>query len=161
MKNTLTFNKQLFTYEATNEEAFKLPRILAWSAQHFKLHAKEKSKKVIFPKRGEVWTCDFGENIGSEVNKIRPCVIIQNNKGNEYSSTTIVLPISHRECRLPTQVKVWKDSFIFLEDTIDGAILGEQIKTISKARLGRKIGNLSENELFKIEQALKVALGMG
>ena len=42
----------------------------------------------------DVYYCDFGKNLGSEQSGLRPCVILQNDKGNKYSPTTIVAPIT-------------------------------------------------------------------
>ena len=41
-------------------------------------------------KRGEVYLADLSDASGSEQGKVRPVVIIQNNRGNKYSPTTIV-----------------------------------------------------------------------
>ena len=44
--------------------------------------------------RGEIYYIDFGENMGSEENGIRPALVIQNDKGNKYSNTVIVASIT-------------------------------------------------------------------
>lgn len=63
--------------------------------------------------RGEVYLVDFGQGFGSEQGGVRPAVIVQNNKGNKYSSTTIVVPITSKQtkARIPTHVRV-KDVFL-------------------------------------------------
>lgn len=55
--------------------------------------------------RGEVYWCYLGENIGNEESKKRPVVIIQNQKGNDNSPTTIVAPITNATINLPIAVQ--------------------------------------------------------
>ena len=47
-------------------------------------------------KRGEVYLADLSDASGSEQGKVRPVVIIQNNRGNKYSPTTIVACLSSK-----------------------------------------------------------------
>lgn len=148
----------LMNVEESDKRRFQ--SIIDWTGEMFDLSVKEKFSKDLYPKRGEVWTCQLGENVGSEVNKIRPCIIVQNDIGNKNSPTTIIIPISHREGRQPTHVSLSEDLFQFIENHISGTSLAEQIKAISKARLGRCIGVLSEDAMLKIDGALKVSLAL-
>lgn len=105
------------------------------------------------PKRGEIWTCELGENIGSEENKTRPVIIIQNDTGNLKSPTTIIVPISNRPKKIEVHVKIKKSDYILMEDETDqitGTILCEQIKVVSKARLGRHIATLETEFVINI-----------
>lgn len=105
------------------------------------------------PKRGEIWTCELGQNIGSEENKVRPVIIIQNDTGNDLSPTTIVVPISNRPNKIAVHISL-RDSDYILEQgevsQITGTILCEQIKVVSKARLGRHIATLKPDFVSKI-----------
>ena len=58
--------------------------------------------------RGEVYLVDFGIGYGSEQGGVRPAVIVQNNIGNKYSPTTIVVPVTSRQTKahIPTHVRV-------------------------------------------------------
>ena len=47
-----------------------------------------------FVKRGEVYYADFDPTVGSEQGGVRPLLIIQNDVGNKYSPTTVVVPIT-------------------------------------------------------------------
>lgn len=79
--------------------------------------------------RGEVYLVDFGIGYGSEQGGIRPAVIMQNNKGNLHSLTTIVVPITSKQTKacIPTHVKVKCDCLIK-----KSIALTEQIVTIDK-----------------------------
>jgi len=110
------------------------------------------TKSSTKPKRGEIWTCQLGKNVGSEENKIRPVIIIQNNTGNEKSPTTIIVPISNRPKKIAIHISLKESDYALVEgeiENITGTVLCEQIKVISKARLGRHIGTLKDEFVNK------------
>lgn len=142
------------------EDKERFQNIVSWTGQMMELSVKEKLCKGIFPKRGEIWTCHFGENVGSEVNKTRPCVILQNDIGNSKGTTTIVAPIMSRKHRLPTHVALEESDLVYVETSISGTVVAEQIRLISKARLGRKCGEFSPEAMIRIENAVALSLDM-
>ena len=101
--------------------------------------------------RGEVYLVDFGIGYGSEQGGVRPAVIVQNNIGNKYSPTTIVVPVTSRQTKahIPTHVRV-KGS----------CLTKEQVATIDKRRIIRKMGNIKLKSLFKIGTALMIGMGL-
>ena len=107
--------------------------------------------------RGDVYFCEFAQSTGSEQRKTRPVVIIQNNTGNKYSPTTIVVPItSIGKKPLPTHVytsEVDKNGFFY-----GGIILCEQIFTVDKSRLQEYCGPLSKETMLKVNRALKISI---
>lgn len=105
--------------------------------------------------RGEVYYADLSPVIGSEQGGYRPVLILQNNKGNKYSTTVIVAPISSRMTKndLPTHVIIETD---FLEKK--SVILLEQIRTIDKKRIDEKLGCLSYVMMERVNQAIKTSL---
>ena len=107
---------------------------------------------------GEIYVADLNPYQGSEQGGIRPVVILQNDAGNYFSSTTIVASLpSHvaKKENLPTHVFI--NSREDLED--DSIIMCEQIRTIDKSRLIRCLGRLDEYEMEEVEEALSVRLG--
>ena len=108
-------------------------------------------KKV---KRGELYYAQLPVNIGSEQSGKRPVVIIQNNKGNEYSPTTIVALITSRFKKyIPTHVPISNRALPY-----DSIIMTEQVRTIDKSRLGKIIGRISNEEMNCLDEALKVSM---
>ena len=107
--------------------------------------------------RGEVYLVDFGQGFGSEQGGVRPAVIVQNNKGNKSSSTTIVVPITSKQtkARIPTHVRV-KDVCLPKRSLA----LAEQVVTIDKSKLIKKLGDIRLKSLLKIEVALVISLGL-
>lgn len=117
------------------------------------------NEKVI--KRGDVYYADLNglENYcGSEQTGKRPVLVIQNDKGNRYSNTTIVAIITSKIKRkeIPTHVKLPVD---FMPQI--SMVCVEQIKTIDKNRLGNYINNVLsvDNSIMdKIDKAIKESL---
>lgn len=122
------------------------------------LVSKAKNRAV---HRGEVYMCNFGIGIGSEMQKLRPCVIIQGNVGNINSSNVIVAPITHTEKSIPSVAKI--ETQINLKDgttILNGFSNLSNIQTVSKARLGDFITKLSENDMKNIDNSILVSLGL-
>ncbi len=107
--------------------------------------------------RGEIWLTDFGYGYGSEQGGVRPAVIVQNNIGNKHSPTTIVVPVTSRQMKahIPTHVKI-KGACLSKRSLA----LTEQVITIDKNRLIRKLGNVKLKSLLKIGTALVIGLGL-
>lgn len=117
------------------------------------------NSKTVSVRWGDICYVDFGKNEGSEQNGIRPAIIIQNDKGNTYSPTTIVASITSQEKRyLPTHVVV-KPYQSGLEKT--SIIMFEQVRTIDKSRIISKVGHIDTSWLVEnIKKSLTVSFGM-
>lgn len=109
-------------------------------------------KQVRQIRRGDVFYADLGEVVGSEQGGIRPVVVLSNDIGNKYGTTIITAPITRASKRgLPTHVEI-KMPFV------DGTIMMEQLRTLSIARLQKKIGHLMD--MGSIEQAILATFQM-
>lgn len=101
-------------------------------------------------KRGEIYNVDFSPARGSEQAGIRPALIIQNDIGNQYSSTTIVAAItSQKKKSYPFHV-----NFTATESELeqDSVVLLEQILTIDQSRLIRRRVTFSKNSFGKRQE---------
>ncbi len=112
-----------------------------------------------FPKRGDVYLVNFDPTIGSEIKKTRPALILQNDIANRFSSITIVGAItSHPEGRLyPTEV------FVQAREgglTTASVVLLNQIRSIDKRRLVRRLGMIKPGTMELVERALFISLGL-
>ena len=108
-------------------------------------------------RRGDVYYADLSPVVGSEQGGVRPVVVVQNDKGNRYSKTIIVAPISKKMSKPPIPTHV-----IFSDDSLSyvSMILCEQLRTIDKKRLGQWICTLDEKTLEKINLAIRVSLSI-
>lgn len=108
--------------------------------------------------RGDLVYVNLEPIIGSETGKKRPCIIIQNNIGNKYSPVTIVAIItSQKEISKKYPVDVWIDKG---EGELNYAsiVQCDQIRTIDKRRIIKKIGHLSDSVIQEIDEAIKISL---
>ena len=110
-------------------------------------------------KRGDVFYADLNPVVGSEQGGVRPVLIIQNNIGNKYSPTVIIAAITSKidKAKLPTHVEIEADS---IQIEKDSGILLEQIRTIDKKRLQRRVTRLNEETLEKVDKAIEISLGL-
>jgi mRNA interferase MazF len=108
-----------------------------------------------FPKRGEVWLIQFDPKVGSEHGETRPGVILQNDIGNEHSPATIVAALITTIRQMPIHVYLDKS------DGVDrpSMILLEQIHTIDKKRLIKKLGTIRKEKFTEIFEAVLYSLG--
>jgi mRNA interferase MazF len=113
--------------------------------------------KVAQPKRGEVYLVDFEPAKGAEIKKTRPALVIQNDVANRYSPITIIAAItSHFDAKLyPTEVLVKKPEGGL---TADSVVLLNQIRSIDKARLVKRLGTAKPETMEKVEDALRISL---
>lgn len=109
-------------------------------------------------KRGQVYYADLRPVIGCEQGGIRPCVIIQNDAGNQYSSTVIVaMMTTQTKKELPTHISVSPKDYCLDSNT---TILLEQLRTIDKSRLKSFVGRLSEGTMRRVDEALHISLAL-
>ncbi len=110
-------------------------------------------------RRGEIHLADLDPVRGHEQAGTRPVLVIQNDIGNQYSSTTIVAAITSRisKRRLPTHVAISTRESGLPRDSI---VLLEQIRTLDKERLIRKMGQLSPEKMQEVNVALHKSLDL-
>lgn len=109
-------------------------------------------------RRGDIFTVDFEPARGSEQGKRRPALIIQNDVGNRYSPTTIVAAITTGDnAKYPTNVAIKVPEGGLRNNSI---ILLNQMLTIDKSRLGRHWGRVTPETMQKMDEAIKISLGL-
>ena len=111
-----------------------------------------------FPRRGEIWLVNWNPTRGSEQAGKRPALIIQNDIGNKNASTTIVAAISTSVKLYPMNVKIESHESGLHHVSI---VKTSQLLTISKIRLEKKLGQLSEEKMEEVNQAIKLSLYLG
>lgn len=109
--------------------------------------------------RGEIYLVEFDPAVGSEIKKTRPAIIIQNDTANRYSPVTIVAAITSKfDDRLyPTEVLIHAGEAGLRQDSV---IVLDQIRTIDKTRIVKKIGRVSDFTLRRTDNALKISVGL-
>jgi mRNA interferase MazF len=99
-------------------------------------------------KRGEIWLINLDPTVGSEIRKTRPCVVVSPVEMNEHLRTVIVAPMTSQGFDAP-----FRPSLTF--QGTNGRILLDQIRTVDKARLVKKLGTLSAQTHQKVLKTLQ------
>ena len=100
-------------------------------------------------KRGSVWWVEFDPSIGSEIQKTRPAVIVSNDTANKFLARVVVIPLTSNVSRLYPG-----EAIVTINNTKNKAMT-DQIMSADKSRLKGKIAELSDNDIFSIELAMK------
>jgi mRNA interferase MazF len=87
-------------------------------------------------RRFEVYLVSLDPTVGSEIQKSRPCLIISPDEMNRHINTVIVAPMTTRGRDYPTRVPCTFQGK-------QGQIVLDQIRTVDKARLMRKLGRIA------------------
>jgi mRNA interferase MazF len=111
------------------------------------------------PTRGDIYFADLSPVVGSEQGGFRPVLIIQNDIGNKYSPTVIISAITSQiqKARLPTHIELSARSSGLEKDSV---ILLEQVRTIDKRRLKRRVARLNDEIMEKVDEALAISVGL-
>jgi len=117
------------------------------------------TRKIAFPRRGEIWLVSFDPTLGAEIKKTRPALILQNDIANQASPITIVAAVTSRfDSKLyPTEVMVRKQVSVLL---VDSVVLLNQIRSVDRARLIRRLGRLRPETMANVDRALAVSVGL-
>lgn len=110
-------------------------------------------------KRGEIYYADLSPVVGSEQGGIRPVLIVQNDVGNRYSPTVIVAAITSRygKTKLPTHIEIDAKLCGLNKNSV---VLLEQMRTLDKSRLKEKAGDLPQEYMRHIDDAIGLSLGL-
>ena len=110
-------------------------------------------------KRGDIVLAGLEPVKGSEQGGVRPVLVIQNDDGNKFSPTTIIAPITSKEFskEFPTNVTISKQESRLNNDS---TVLLNQIRTIDKSRLIKRISCLNNYLMKKVDSAIKICLDL-
>jgi mRNA interferase MazF len=105
-------------------------------------------------KRGEIWWVAFDPSVGGEIRKTRPAIVLSNDVANSVLNRVVVVPLSSQVAKLyPAEARV----------TVDGKpakAMADQIMTASRLRLRNRIGKLRSDDLYAVEEAVLLHLGI-
>jgi mRNA interferase MazF len=105
-------------------------------------------------KRGEVWWVNFEPSIGGEIRKKRPAIIVSNDAANKFLNRVQVIPLTSKTDRLYPS-----EAYVRVRGKV-GKAMADQLATVSKERLFKRIGIISTEDLRKVEEAIKTHLDL-
>ena len=91
-------------------------------------------------KRGEIWLVNLGPTLGSEIQKTRPCVVVSPPELNDNLRTVIVAPMTSKGFAAPFRIPVTHAGK-------KGLIVLDQLRTVDKSRLAKRLGAVSAKTL--------------
>ncbi|WP_218508768.1 type II toxin-antitoxin system PemK/MazF family toxin [Variovorax sp. dw_308] len=91
-------------------------------------------------KRGEIWLVNLDPTVGSEIRKSRPCLVVSPLELNDHLRTVIVAPMTSKAFSAPFRIPLTHGG-------TKGLILLDQIRTVDKVRLAKKLGAVSAKTL--------------
>ncbi len=101
-----------------------------------------------FPRRYDIYIANLDPTVGGEIRKTRPVVVISGNEMNRYLNTVVVCPLTtrlHPQWRGRLQVRCAEQ---------DAEIAVDQIRAISKHRLGQRIDRLQTDDAAKLRRII-------
>lgn len=104
--------------------------------------------------RGDIYWVDLNPTTGSEINKLRPCVLVGATPINQARHTVVVVPLSTlAKARPPLTISV-----TCLNKQVTAVC--DQIRTVDKSRLKKSAGFLSEKDLNALDDGLRQVLSL-
>ena len=104
--------------------------------------------------RGSVYWVEFDPSIGSEIQKTRPAVIISNDIANKFLARVVIIPLTNNVSR------IYPGEAIVTVNGNKNKAMADQIMSADKSRLKSKIAELSKDDMFLIESAMKKFFGL-
>jgi mRNA interferase MazF len=116
------------------------------------------ARKVV-PRRGDVFVVSFDPTLGAEIQKTRPALILQNDIANRFSPITIVAAITSRfDSKLyPTDILIRAPEAGLERDSV---VLLNQIRSIDRQRLIRRLGRVTAETMRQVDRALAISVGL-
>lgn len=111
------------------------------------------------PKRGEVYLVSFDPTVRAEIRKTRPALVLQNDVANRWSPITIVAAITSKfeEPLYPTEVRLRPPEGGL---SAEGVVLLNQIRSIDKRRLVKRLGSVRRETMLGVDRALQISVGL-
>jgi mRNA interferase MazF len=115
--------------------------------------------KITHPRRGEVYLVSLDPTLGAEIRKTRPGLVLQSDIANRSSPITIVAAITSQfgEPLYPTEVLILAREGGLATDSV---VLLNQIRSIDKQRLVRRLGKVTPETMARVDRALAFSLGL-
>jgi mRNA interferase MazF len=98
--------------------------------------------------RFDVFLVNLDPTVGSEIRKSRPCVVVSPDELNRHIRTVVVAPLTTAGRTYPSRVPVRFDGK-------DGQVIIDQVRTVDKARLARRLGALAPDEAVAVLDILR------
>jgi mRNA interferase MazF len=109
--------------------------------------------------RGDIYLAALDPVIGREIAKTRPVVVVSNNLNNKYGGTITVLPLTSQKLKkvYPFEILLSKGNANLPKES---KVKADQIRILDKRRLIKRFGQLTEEQISLIDEAIKIHLSL-
>ncbi|MCZ2101025.1 MAG: type II toxin-antitoxin system PemK/MazF family toxin [Chitinophagales bacterium] len=98
-------------------------------------------------KQYDLVVVNLDPTVGCEIKKTRPCAVISPNEMNKYLQTIVVAPLTNSSKPYPTRVEI-------NQKKIKGWIVLDQIRTVDRTRIVKKLGSLTSSEFQAVKKVI-------
>ena len=98
--------------------------------------------------RSEIWLINLEPTLGSEMNKLRPCVVVSPDEANEHLNTVIAAPLTSTIRNYPSRI-----SCVFKRKK--GQIAVDQLRSLDKRRFIKKAGQLDDATMQELLELIR------
>jgi len=99
----------------------------------------------------DIFLINLDSTVGHEIKKTRPCVVVSPDEMNKHIKTVIIAPMTTKGKNYPTRIKVeFQNKY--------GWIVLDQIRTVDKKRLVKRLGNLERKTTIKVKETFREML---
>jgi mRNA interferase MazF len=113
---------------------------------------------IVLPYRGEVWSVQLDPTLGHEQGGTRPCLVVSTNKFNHGpAGLVIVVPITSRDKRIPTHVRIPTGEAGL---TADSYAKSEELRCVSKERFRKRWGSVAPGTMEAVAQRVRIILDL-
>ena len=99
--------------------------------------------------KNEVWMTKLEPTLGSEINKTRPCIIVSPDVANNNKNSVVIIPLTSKLKDIPSRINC-----IFQNKKVQ--IVIDQIRTVDKIRLVKKLGSIDDAASKKVYEMIKI-----
>ncbi|MCW2282163.1 type II toxin-antitoxin system PemK/MazF family toxin [Lactococcus lactis] len=139
------------------EEREKENKLNEWRPEKKRLSLNwirlSKSQKNRHFATGDIFYCDLGENIGYEITKSRPVIVLSDSHYNK-NGMVIVAPLTKNLFRHKTTYFLKKEKYDFLE--CDSCVKTSQMRSVASIRMTTKLGKVDSDDLRNIKSRIKI-----
>jgi mRNA interferase MazF len=105
--------------------------------------------------RGDIFLAQLDPTVGREIKKARPVVVVSNNANNEMAGTITVVPLTSQNT---DRIRHFETLILALEQPSKAK--ADQVRTLDKSRLFKKLGQINEDATKELNHALLVHLDL-
>ncbi len=106
-------------------------------------------------RRGDVYWIALDPVVGTEIQKTRPAVVVSNDSCNAFGMRIVVVPVTSNVTSL------YPGEAVVLVKGRRARALGDQVRSVDRARLRGRIGRLTAAEVEAVDEALRITLALG